>query len=1124
MKNCPKTTIHVTGIPPTLDRADLKNIFSNFEGFQRICFHSDYVFVSFAEVAQAGRAIEQIHHTTDMLASYAKFGAAPVTAPSISVQPNPILYIRCSHMTSIFPHFTEQELLKIFKSYEGFDSARFFNSHCLVRYRDIECAKRVLENLNSTTNLFANYSTKGTKKTVSVAKSPGQNQSGVLLNGRSNSFSVNNSVNPTNLAGMMNAGNFYNSGTSSASSNASTSNYGSDSEMGNMSVGEEPLTNNNPNSSTVSPSITYPEKPPAIDFQPNKLFGDHRERRGSYSSNTSTSSYHNSHHGGSTISNMSHNTSQPKRTLHVTNFNRSKHQLKCLFASFPGFKKVAFYQDYCFVIFTDAETASNASEELLFKTKLKVSYAKADYVPYVVSASAIGNANSVIRVADYPNSTTEAELIEMFSSYPGYMELKFSKNYSIVFFNDISMAKTALEDMNRTTNFTTTFMKKSYHGSNKMNNAMSSSHPFQQQGNMNMMHVQMNNNNMNGMPNSAPLPQQQVNNSPNPMNGMMMNGMNNNGANGMNLMNNGMNMMNNGNMNMGNLYQPIPNFNNMKNYQMMKGQGPAQNGSNQNNMNPGINLNIHNQRNSVPALSKNSGNMTSSTNTANATSMNGVNIGRANTLPHNLHVSTAPKMGMNMVSGDVLAGNNNLTSSTMSTTLAASMLTSNTAFTNPSSKINTMVFNDVSSNYTNAMMNSKNNKYLNAGNNGNNNNGNINEKPGSSTIRNNNSPVNSQNNRINEKSSLFGGNNNSRYDELSQASSLSDMSSIPSPSASSDQTGTIDNNDSTLLVRSKSFSSPYSPNFNAMTQNSLFDLTLGANTANSVNGGSSIGSPVSAPNFSPTVSSSDIIPPSSNQNSPIINSYKSSLISPSNLVLGLNSMNQTFPSGNINGMSQAKSSYNAGFGSFIWSSSQGNGELGSSNLPEYTGSSNSAVLNNTNNNGTNSLVDLLNTSPSSELDLQAKAVTPPLSSTQISIKYEKDDKEKSNISNSNNNSPTSYNNLFENIQKPTSKSFQGIIQDINDSVYSTGLELSRKKSTSSSLFDEIIGKDMNEILNTTSSQNFNEEDKTQEDTIDDRQIKEKISVNATMNQENESNSLLKDNKGNNIYSFIYIYK
>jgi len=624
MKNAPKTTIHVTGIPQSLDRADLKAMFSKFEGFVRICFHSDYIFVSFTEVAYAGKAIEIIHNTTDMLASYAKFGATPINSPSISVQPNPILYIRCSHMISIFPHFTEQELLKIFKSYEGFDSARFFSSHCLVRYRDVECAKRVLEDLNATTNLFANYSTKGTKKIqASNANS--------TLNGRhsaasSPSITASGTTNNNPLTMINNAA------ASGMYSLSSSYNSDSDAQSSTQSV----------NSNTLFDDDMHDK--PNIDFQSNKFF----ERRGSYSSNASNNSsyYANSNHTGRSNS-MSHNTSQPKRTLHVTNFNKTKNQLRSIFASFPGFKKVAFYQDYCFVIFSDAEAASNASEELLFKTKLKVSYAKADYVPYVVSASAIGTPNNVIRAADYPNSTTESELAEMFNSYPGFIDLKFSKNYSIVYFQDVNTAKVALEDMNRTTNFTLTYLKKSNNKYNNMNNSINSNSTNTSTTNNNSISINTNTASTITTPTST----SSINN---PTNGISSP---NGSINGMGLLNN------NGSMNS---LPNIHNFQNVPNYQNIK------NG-------------LKNQRNNISVFQR-----------IPNINMNN-KISPSSTTPSAILPSIATSLP--------LKG----TKDTLPLSVNSSQLINGIDINNsPTAKINTMVFNDVAGNYNNAVMNQNN--------------------------------------------------------------------------------------------------------------------------------------------------------------------------------------------------------------------------------------------------------------------------------------------------------------------------------------------------------------------------------------------------------------------------------
>jgi len=864
MKNAPKTTIHVTGIPQSLDRADLKSMFSKFEGFVRICFHSDYIFVSFTEVAYAGKAIEIIHNTTDMLASYAKFGATPINSPSISVQPNPILYIRCSHMISIFPHFTEQELLKIFKSYEGFDSARFFSSHCLVRYRDVECAKRVLEDLNATTNLFANYSTKGTKKVQA------SNTNSLLSSRHSAAGSPNITASTTatsnNTLSMIN-------NAAASGMYTLTNNYNSDSDA--QSTGQ----------STNSNAIfddEIPEKP-NIDFQPNKFF----ERRGSYSSNASNNSsyYANSNHTGRSNS-MSHNTSQPKRTLHVTNFNKTKNQLRTIFASFPGFKKVAFYQDYCFVIFSDAEAASNASEELLFKTKLKVSYAKADYVPYVVSASAIGTPNSVIRAADYPNSTTESELAEMFNSYPGFIDLKFSKNYSIVYFQDVNTAKVALEDMNKTTNFTLTYLKKSNNKYNNINLNNSSTNTTNANSNTNSIINNSNNTNSINSPSGT-------------INGMGL--LNSNGFSNSSNMSNLPNIHN---------FQNVPNYQNIKN-------------------------GLKNQRNNISVFQR----------------MQGINI-NGKVSPS----STTPSAVLPSIATSLpLKGNNK----DMSLPVTTSQLINGIDINNsPTAKINTMLFNDVTANYNNAVMNQ--NSYI--------------QNNTSQLIGANNS---TNTNKVNEKSVLFTG----RYDELM-----------------------------------------------GQDQNSLFSLTLGSSGKSSPC--SSIGSPISSPSYSPTISANGFL----NNDSPVASIKSLSLNPPSY-------------------MPQAKSSYSANFGPSIWStaSTSSMSDIGSSNLPEY----NPKITNNTLSN----IISASNTL--SELDLHSKAITPPLTSSAISEKgIDKDMNSFSSGVIGGNRS------IIENGRTTRSKSesfaFQGIMNDINNAVYSS--DIKRKKSTASSIYDEIIGNDLMEPM------------------------------------------------------------
>ncbi|KAJ3020909.1 hypothetical protein HKX48_009512 [Thoreauomyces humboldtii] len=362
MSHQPKTTIHVTNI--TRDKATLKRMFQEMEGFRRISFHQDYCFVCFDDLGSATDAIDEIHSQTDMLAAYAKHGVASTTTPTIAVQPNPILYV------SLFSYFTETELTRIFRTYEGFDSCRFFPSHALVRFKDMECSKRALEDLNSTTNLFANYSTKGAKQ------SGGRSRRGTVSS-TSGAPTINGSVSQT-----------------------ATSIPGRGDRAG-------------------VESSSRRDEPGAV-----------------------TGSGH------------------PKRTIHVTNIDNDKASILALFSKYEGFRRVAFYADYCFVCFADTRTASKAVEELLFKTKMKANFAKADFIPHPIPSSAIGHPNFIIRVSDYPSNTTEYDLVHLMERYEGFQDVHFYHASCLVYYKDQACARRALEALNDTTNFTAIYSKK----------------------------------------------------------------------------------------------------------------------------------------------------------------------------------------------------------------------------------------------------------------------------------------------------------------------------------------------------------------------------------------------------------------------------------------------------------------------------------------------------------------------------------------------------------------------------------------------------------------------------------------------------------------------------------------
>ncbi|KAI8822381.1 uncharacterized protein EV422DRAFT_396395 [Fimicolochytrium jonesii] len=282
--NRPKTTIHVTNI--TKDKAALKSLFQNMDGFRRISFHQDYCFVCFDNLHYATDAIDHVHGRTDMLAAYAKHGVACANTPTIAVMPNPILYV------SLFSYFTEVELTRIFKSYEGFDSCRFFPNHALVRFKDVGSAKHALEDLNSTTNLFANYSTKGAKQTGGKSSRRG-------------------------------------TGSAAAAGGSGQGNGGGGPGSHSGSNGDDDRQAIDANNS--SENIGFAQ------------------------------------------------ANNPKRTIHVTNIEKDKASVLQLFSKYEGFRRVAFYADYCFVCFTDTRAAAKAIEEILFKTKMKANFAKGEF-------------------------------------------------------------------------------------------------------------------------------------------------------------------------------------------------------------------------------------------------------------------------------------------------------------------------------------------------------------------------------------------------------------------------------------------------------------------------------------------------------------------------------------------------------------------------------------------------------------------------------------------------------------------------------------------------------------------------------------------------------------------------
>ncbi|KAI9011729.1 hypothetical protein DFJ74DRAFT_308375 [Hyaloraphidium curvatum] len=145
----PKSTLHVSNL--TKDRAELKQLFSGFDGFSRIAFYPNWVFVVFKDVASAGKAIEQIHATTRMQAAFAQIEyAAPFVRPEVG---EPSKIVRVGNFPS---NAIESEFVKLFRSYPGSTGeVRFGREDCHVWFQTVEQAKACVEDINARTNLCA---------------------------------------------------------------------------------------------------------------------------------------------------------------------------------------------------------------------------------------------------------------------------------------------------------------------------------------------------------------------------------------------------------------------------------------------------------------------------------------------------------------------------------------------------------------------------------------------------------------------------------------------------------------------------------------------------------------------------------------------------------------------------------------------------------------------------------------------------------------------------------------------------------------------------------------------------------------------------------------------------------
>ncbi|KAJ3196470.1 casein kinase 2 regulatory subunit [Irineochytrium annulatum] len=153
----PARTIYVTNLG-SKDKADIKGLCMTLPGFVRVQFGQTNFRVVLKDAEQAKDAMARILATNKSFkASYARKEPEEKRIEELG-EPSKVLW------TSTL-YWLEPEFRKYLMTYEGFERMVFDTAHSWVHFRDVDCARRALEDMNATTNLYSVYSKKFDRET-----------------------------------------------------------------------------------------------------------------------------------------------------------------------------------------------------------------------------------------------------------------------------------------------------------------------------------------------------------------------------------------------------------------------------------------------------------------------------------------------------------------------------------------------------------------------------------------------------------------------------------------------------------------------------------------------------------------------------------------------------------------------------------------------------------------------------------------------------------------------------------------------------------------------------------------------------------------------------------------------
>ncbi|KAI9326814.1 hypothetical protein DFJ73DRAFT_148057 [Zopfochytrium polystomum] len=172
-------TIYVTSLGTT-DKCDIKNFCSSLPGFYRVQFGQTNFRVVLTDPEKAIAAMSVIQSTfKGMKATFAR------KEPEVKIIEELGESSRVLWTSTLY--WGEAECRKFMAQLEGFEKLVFDAAHSWVHFRDVECARRALVELNTTTNLYSVFSKKFDKDGMATGALPigssNSNNNGIMAAG-----------------------------------------------------------------------------------------------------------------------------------------------------------------------------------------------------------------------------------------------------------------------------------------------------------------------------------------------------------------------------------------------------------------------------------------------------------------------------------------------------------------------------------------------------------------------------------------------------------------------------------------------------------------------------------------------------------------------------------------------------------------------------------------------------------------------------------------------------------------------------------------------------------------------------------------------------------------------------